>query len=241
MTRLCPHQDAFEFDGELYRAHEIVAHLSEYMTDARKSKIEVVVSRRTYAVTPVMEGLYDRGNVAAVMRSSEAFGFQAINIIETSKKFKQAKRVAQGADKWLDIQRWDSTSECVERLKGQGYRILATNLDEAVPIGEIAFDRPTALVFGNEKDGVSEEMLDLADGCVKMPMHGFAQSFNISVAAALCLYHIFEDRLRRLGPPGDLTEEEREILTAVYYLRTVPNAERLLLRSRQSHPIPRRP
>ncbi|MBY0452516.1 MAG: TrmH family RNA methyltransferase, partial [Bdellovibrionaceae bacterium] len=96
------------------------------------------------------------------------------------------------------------------------------------PIHEIDFTTPLALVLGNEKDGVSQEMLDAADERVIIPMPGFVQSFNISVAGALSLYQIYQDRLRRLGKVSDVTPEQIEILKAQYAMRTLDSAEEIL-------------
>lgn len=214
--------------GESFSAETIIDALTPYLTEERREKIDRVVARRTYSVTPVMECPFDRGNVSAVLRSAEALGYQSVHIIETSKKFKKAIRVTQGAEKWLDVRPWDSTAECVAHLRGQGYRLVAAHVEDAKPISEVAFDRPTALFFGNEHDGLSEELLAQADDRVMISMPGFTRSFNISVAAALSLYHIQQDRIARLGAHGDLNENEQRCLTAAYYLRCVDYADKIL-------------
>lgn len=233
MHRLCPHSASFQVAGETFLAGEIIEILDAFLTPERRHRIRDTVAERTYTVVPVMEGVYDRGNVSAVIRSAEALGYQAIHIIDSSEDFKEAGRVTQGAEKWLDITVWEATSPCVDHLRSLGYRIVATHLDNARPIGELAFDTPTALFFGNEKEGLSEEVLDAADERVVIPMAGFTRSFNISVAAALCLYHIQQDRLRSAGCHGDLDDETRLCLTASYYLRSVPHAELILRHARR--------
>ncbi len=225
-----PHTDQILVGAQSLPAAQIVSLIGPLMTPERRARIDAVLKLRTYSVTPVLENIYDRGNASAVMRSSEAMGFQAVHLIEISEKFKEANRVTKGADKWLDVIRWKSTKECVENLRGNGYQILATHLDGARPIDEMDFTRPTALVFGNEKDGVSPELLSLADHRVVIPMHGFVQSFNISVAAAIGLYHVFKERERKLGGNGDLTPEQQEILRAYFYLNSSKNPERLVQR-----------
>ena len=189
-----------------------------------------VIADRTWSVVSVLEGIYDFGNINAVMRSAEALGFQRMHAIETVAEYKQANRVAQGAEKWIDLVRWTTTADCVAHLKDNGYRILATSLEGAKPIDDYDFDVPTAIVFGNEQRGVTDEMLAAADGCVRIPMAGFTQSFNISVAAALCFYHIRQDRIARLGAQGDLTDEQREHLLASYYARHVVSAPAIMRR-----------
>jgi tRNA (guanosine-2'-O-)-methyltransferase len=178
-----------------------------------------------------MENIYDRGNISAAMRSAEAFGFCDFHIVEfKNKKFKEANRVTQGTDKWLNISRFDNPSDCAKSLKAKGFQIFATHLEAAAPISEVDFSNPTAIVFGNEKAGVSAEMLDVVDGQVIIPMHGFAQSFNISVAAALSFYHAYQERVRRLGRSGDLSAEDKKRLLANYLVKTVMAPGKLLKR-----------
>jgi tRNA (guanosine-2'-O-)-methyltransferase len=210
-------------------AREVLDLISPQLTDERKERIRVAVEARTYNVVPVLENIYDRGNISAVLRSAEAMGCQRAHVIELGERFKSANRVAQGADKWVDVQKWQSTESCTTELRKQGFQIFATHLDErARPIGELDFSKPTAIVFGNEKDGISKEMIEQCDQTVIIPMQGFVQSFNISVAAAISLYHIHSERTRKLGQAGDMNEDEKEVLRAEFSLRSSKNPERLL-------------
>lgn len=207
-------------DGRKLESSLIIEQLAPLITEERKNRIEQVVAARTYSLAVVLEGIYDRGNASAVMRSAEAMGFARIHMIENTEKFKAANRVTQGADKWLDVTRWKSTRAAVAAIKSQGYRLCVTSLEASKPLDEIDFSEPTALVLGNEKEGVSQEMLEAADERVRIPMQGFVQSYNISVAGALCLYHVLQDRKRRLGRNGDLSAEQQQLLKASYYLRS---------------------
>lgn len=230
MPEACHCPKTFTYGGKTFSASEVLSILEEYVTPERQERIDAVVAERSYTIVPVMEGLFDRGNVSAVMRSGESLGFQAMHIIESSEFFKEANRVTQGADKWLDVQRWDTTTPCIEHLKGQGYRILATHFEDATPLEDVDWTQPAALVFGNEKEGVSDELLEMTDERVTIPMAGFSQSFNISVAAALCLYHIRNARIDALGHHGDLNDDEQESLRADYYIKSVVAAEQILKR-----------
>jgi tRNA (guanosine-2'-O-)-methyltransferase len=168
------------------------------------------------------------------MRSAEALGYLNVHVIETAEKFKIANRVTQGAEKWLDVEVWEEPGTCVARLRSQGYRIAATAMTEtSQALHEIDFSPPTALFFGNEHEGLSRTVLEAAEVCVAIPMSGFSQSFNISVAAALCLHHVRDDRRRRLGRHGDLPEAQRRRLEAAYYVRSLEHARELLLRARR--------
>ncbi|MEM8485681.1 MAG: RNA methyltransferase [Bacteroidota bacterium] len=213
---------------------EIIRLLTPFLSTERMARLADVISRRTDTVVTVIEGLINFGNVSAVMRSAEALGFHKFHIIEGDAAFKNSQRTSQGADKWLDVSKWSTPAACIPTLQAQGYNVVATHLDEtAVNIDEIDFTKPTALVFGNEADGVSDALLELADQRCIIPMAGFVQSFNISVAAAVALYHAYHDRMSRQGFHGDLGEAAQEALLASYCYRSVNHADDILLKIRE--------
>lgn len=200
---------------------DIVRRLSTQVTPERWGKIQKTVSGRISHMSVVIEDIYDRGNASAVMRSMEAFGFYQLHMIELSEKFKESQRVTQGADKWLNITKWKTTAECVQGLKAQGRKIYVTHLDpQAKPLEAIDTSQPFSICFGNEKKGASQELLSLADETVFIPMRGFVQSLNISVAAAVALYGLLQKVQHQ-----KLTPEESERLTAYYLTQTVENWE----------------
>ena len=215
----------FTIEDKSYTAEQVLEVLTQQLTDSRKEKIEKVVQNRVQSFQPVFENIYDRGNISAAMRSAEAFGFYKFHIIEQpDAKFKAANRVTQGTEKWLDIQKYSKISSCIEALKAQGLKVYVTHLDtQSITIDEVDFSQPTALMFGNEKEGISEEALEQCDGSVVIPMQGFAQSFNISVAAALSFYHVHQYRKTHNLPQSDLTPEEQLYLKALYYTKSVKN------------------
>jgi tRNA (guanosine-2'-O-)-methyltransferase len=220
-----PHSERIPVDMHLSVHYELILqHIGPLLTAERRQKIDRVVAGRNFETAVVLEGIYDRGNISAVMRTAEGLGYANFHVIETQEKFKEANRVTQGADKWVEVQKWKQSKDCIKALKDQGYRICVTTLEASKPIAEIDFSGKTALVLGNERDGVTHEMIDAADERMIIPMPGFVQSFNISVAGALCLYHIMQDRIRRTGSNADLTPKEQEILKALYYMRTQDSA-----------------
>ncbi|MBY0554827.1 RNA methyltransferase [bacterium] len=207
---------------------DVMTHVFPLLTEERQKKIERVAEERCFNISVVLESIYDRGNISAVMRTAEGLGFSNFHVIETFEKFKEANRVTQGADKWVEVKKWKATDDFIKYAKDNKIRICVTSLEASKPIHEIDFSSPLALVLGNEKDGVSQQMLEAADERVIIPMPGFVQSFNISVAGALCLYQIYQDRLRRLGQVADVTPEQIEILKASYAMRTMDSAESIL-------------
>lgn len=222
-------QSEWNWGGRRLTAKQIVDILEKHLTAERVARVREVVDGRTFKVATVVEHLYDIGNISAVMRSAESFGFLPMNIIEKKEaRYKKSDRISKGSEKWLDIQKWQDTKECLKSLKDRGYKIFVTTLEEAEPLEAQPFDTPTAIVFGNEKDGVSREAIEMADVRVAIPMKGFTQSFNISVAAALSFYQIYQRRVQRFGASGDLTADERDQVTANYYLRTLDSAPEII-------------
>ena len=239
-----PYDDPVDL-GELLELHEprklqarqIIELLDDQLTDRRKERIDQVVRQRTCSVIPVMDGIYDLGNAAAVLRSAEGLGYQIAHVIDTQPRHKTSQRITQGADKWMDVHRWERPQRCIHFVQQQGYRIVATHLDADRTLADVDFTQPTALVFGNEKDGISQEVYRMADQRCIIPVRGFVQSFNISVAAAMALYEAMRQRVERLGHHGDLDAEQRRILKAHFYIRSATRPERLipaLYRRRQS-------
>jgi len=209
----------------------IIELLRPFMRDRRLNGIRQIVARRTRTVVPVIEGVVNTGNVSAVMRSTEAMGYQDLHVIATGGRYKHSERTAKGAQRWLDVHQWEAPVPCVEHLQQRGYRVAAMYLDdEAVPIASLDFTTPTALVFGNERDGVSSALRDAADVSCIIPMDGFTESFNISVAAAVGLYHARHDRMQRQGAHADLSEAEQLRLTARLCMRSVTKADSVLQR-----------
>ena len=207
-----------EHNQKKYSAETVIARLKPLTTPERWNKICAVVEKRSKALCTVVENIYDKGNTSAVMRSAEAFGYHLFHHIIPGNEFKESKRVTQGADKWLVQQEWQNTTECIQALKTQGFSIFVTSLEGGIPIDQAPTSRPIALCLGNEKEGASQELLQLADEKIFIPMQGFVQSFNISVAGALCLQH-FRQSHGRLGI-GRLNKEEVLDLQARYLIKS---------------------
>jgi tRNA (guanosine-2'-O-)-methyltransferase len=200
-----------------------------FLAPERRARIDAVVANRTRTLTVVMEAFADPQNVNAVLRTCEAFGVQALHAVEgPMKPYARNKKISQNADKWLDVRRWRSTRECLEHLRGEGFAIYATHLDDrARPLGELSFGGNVALVFGNEHRGVSAEALALADASYAIPMRGFVQSLNVSVAAAISLAQAVERREAERGRHGDLSAADAAALRERFYLVAVKQRARI--------------
>lgn len=206
----------------------ILTQLAGNLTDERKQRLSEVTAQRSLHMVSVLENIYDRGNVSAVMRSAEAFGFLQMSLIDRpTARFKAANRITRGAEKWLDVKSFSDPQSAVQDLKKSGYQIWATDLATDQTIDSIDWSKPTAIVLGNEKEGISPEMASLVDGRFRIPMLGFSQSFNISVAGALIFYRAHLET-RKLGERAFLNEAQRRQVLANYYLRCFDNPGMLL-------------
>jgi tRNA (guanosine-2'-O-)-methyltransferase len=192
-----------------------IGQLSEFVTKHRMELFERVLDYRTRYITVVLEDIYQPHNASAVLRSCECFGIQDIHIIENKNTYRINPDVVMGASKWLNITRYRkkkfNTPDTVNELRNNGYRIVATTAREgADPLEDLDITRGKfALFFGTELTGLTNEMLELADESIQIPMHGFTDSFNISVAAAIILHHLTM-KLHRSEVNWKLNPDERD-------------------------------
>jgi tRNA (guanosine-2'-O-)-methyltransferase len=187
---------------------KLLEYLEGFLTENRKEGFTRVLKNRTKHFTIAMEDIFQLHNTSAVMRSCEVFGIQELNVIE--QKFGKSidKEIAMGAEKWVDINRFSSIQDCITNLKGKGYQIIATTPhNDSCLLHEFDITKPSALFFGTERDGLSEEVMQQADGFLKIPMVGYTESLNISVSAAIIIQDV-TNRLRQSDINWQLTEEE---------------------------------
>ena len=193
-------------------------------TDRRRTRIEGVLGRRQPDLTVVLENVHDRHNVSAVLRSCDGVGILEVHLVYTvgdPPVGDFARTTSTGAAKWIAATRYGSIAECYAALRARGFGVLATAVDDrSRSLYEVDLCRPTALVFGNETRGVSDEARDLADGGIEIPMLGMAQSLNISVACAVTLYEALRQRLAAGHyDSAKLATEARATLTAEWLER----------------------
>lgn len=202
---------------------------AELLLPPRKERIEQVLAHRTRTVTVVLDRLEDTFNMAAVLRTCEAMGLQDVHVVRNPEApFRPNGTVTQGCDKWLDLHLYRDFSTCADALHARGYRVLASALREgATSLFDLRFDQKVALVFGNERFGVSDEALAKCDGIFWIPMRGFTRSMNVSAAASACITRAVGWRIEHLGANGDLSPEETSALREQFQLRSVKQRGRL--------------
>jgi len=167
------------------------------MTPEREERIKKVLEKRQNNLTVVLENVFDPHNISAVMRTCDAVGIQEIYVLNTkiSKHKKWGARSSSSASKWLTIHQHTDADFCFTELRRKYPLVLTTHLSStSVSLYDINFSGPVALVFGNEHDGVSEEIRALADGNFVIPQLGMIRSLNISVACAVSLYEAFRQK-----------------------------------------------
>lgn len=208
-----------------------MAVLAGVAGERRLELMKRVIDNRTRNLVLALEEVHDPHNIAAVLRSAEAFGLQEIHIMRSVGYAKISPKITQGCEKWLDISFHGDVKRGVQNLRDRGFALyVASFTPRSVPLDKLDFSRPAALVLGNEHQGTSEFMEQEADSVFTLPMFGFTRSFNISVAAALTIYTAVQKRIELFGRSGDLTDEEKEQLLTEWLKRDVRGAEHILAR-----------
>jgi tRNA (guanosine-2'-O-)-methyltransferase len=211
--------------------------LENILTDSRKERFLKVLENRTNHFTIAVEDVFQMHNTSAVMRSCEVFGVQELHVIEQRFGKRIDKEIAMGAQKWVDIRKYDSVSSCISNLKEKGYQIIATTPHENdCLLEDFDISKPSALFFGTERDGLSEEILQKADGFLKIPMVGFTESLNISVSAAIIIQNL-TTRLRKTNLPWQLTEDEILEKRLSWAKNSIKDIKRIEARYYQENPV----
>lgn len=194
---------------------------SNSLTPARQAKFRQVINHKQVGVSVILEDVLDSHNIAAVMRSCDAVGIHHLHIIHNDDlrycKIARShptdhKKASGNTAKWLQLHYHKDTKSCLEQVKAAGVNIWATHLSaEAHSLYEVDLTTPVALLFGNEREGVSPLALSMCDGVFTIPMVGMSQSLNISVACAVSLYELLRQRIGKglyTDPSMDLEERE---------------------------------
>lgn len=187
---------------------DYLAYLETLITEERRNKFIEILKFRTNHFMFAMEDVFQMHNTSAVMRSCEVFGIQNLSVIEERFGKKLDRKIAMGAQKWVDIRKFDSVKECLDDTRARGYHIIATTPHENdCLLEDFDISQRSAIFFGTELTGLSQEIIDNADGFLKIPMVGFTESLNISVSAAIIAQNLTQ-RLRASDIPWQLTDEE---------------------------------
>lgn len=210
--------------------NQLLEHLLSFLTERRKSLFKEVISKRTRHFTVVTEDVYQMHNTSAVMRSCDVFGIQELHVVEERISKEIDREIALGAQKWVNIHRHHSTKECIDNLRENGYQIIATTPhNNSTELKDFDISKKSAFFFGKEKEGLSDVVLDAADGYLKIPMYGFTESLNISVSAAIILQSLVT-RLKDSDIDWKLSEDEKKEIILHWTKMTIKSVDQIVER-----------
>ena len=209
----------------------IIAKLTDVINNDRVSLLEEILQQRTRHLTVVLDDIYRPQNASAIMRTSECLGIQELHAIQDRNDHKINPGVVKGATKWIELNCYSGKSgrsECIDNLKQQDYKIVAMTLHEdCIPLEELPVDKKLALCFGCEETGLSKDIVKMADYKVQIPIHGFTQSYNVSVSAGISLYYLI-NKIKDTQQDWQLNQEEKEKLLIEWLSKSTPTGNVLL-------------
>ena len=208
----------------------VLEQLYPFITESKREMFDRIAADRTKHITVVLEDIVQEFNSSAVLRSCDCFGIQELHVIAEDQEFEIQREIARGAGTWVDVLPFTGNDApakaCLQELKQKGYQIVATSPHAEHTIDTISIEQPIALVFGTEKSGISQTIIDGADTLVKIPMYGFTESFNISVSAAVTLHHL-RNRLEHSDMNWKLSHDEQVSLKIQWCTQIIRNGEKV--------------
>ncbi len=209
---------------------KLLHHLEGYLTEKRLKRFHNVLDERTKHFTVATEDVYQLHNTSAVIRSCDVFGIQEVNIIEERNSKRIDREIAMGAQKWVDLNRFNNVKDCIASLKKGGYQIVATSPHvDNCELHDFDVSKRSCFFFGTETDGLSQEVMSKADAFLKIPMVGFTESLNISVSAAIILQHV-TTKLKQTNINWKLTEEEQLVKRLDWCTKTIKSYDEIIER-----------
>lgn len=208
---------------------ELVQHLAQFVTENKVNLIDRVLAERTRHLTVMLEDVYHSHNASAVLRTCDCFGIQDMYITQKLHDYKVNPNIVRGASKWITLHKYErgeeSNSQCIQTLKDKKYRLVGTTPDpNCASIHELDITSKTAIIFGTELDGVSEQTQRQLDDMVYIPMYGFTESFNVSVSVALVLQQLVW-KLKQSEVKWQLNDLEKQALKFEWYQQIVKRAD----------------
>ena len=202
--------------------------LKKFLTPERLAKIEHFSAESSDFVLPVMEDVYQYRNAAAIIRSVEACGFHKVVAMEARNIFDPNLTVTKGAENWVEAEKMPHSLDSLQEIRSRGYKIVAVSPEKnATMLPDFRITEPGALVFGTEWQGVTDDFLEFCDETLAIPMYGFTQSFNVSVAAAICCYDL-KQKLLHSGINYKLSDEKRLELMIKWAVNSIPSGKEIL-------------
>jgi tRNA (guanosine-2'-O-)-methyltransferase len=209
----------------------VLEKFREILTPHKVELFKRIAEDRTRHISIALEDLFHEHNASAVIRSCDCFGIQDLYTIEDKNKYVLQRNIALGSGRWIDLHRFTNketaSSDCVDHLRAQGYKIVATSPHAHAYTAEtLPLEVPVALFFGTERRGLSDEILSIADYHLAIPMYGFTESLNLSVSVAIVLQGL-RNRLHQGSIDWKLSQEAQDALQIVWSTRILNGGEAL--------------
>lgn len=192
------------------------------MSPERFARISQLLDQRQPDLTLCLESVHKNHNLNALVRTADAVGLHEVHAVWYDEQFRLSRGAAVGSEKWVKVIHHDGLEPALEHFRAQDQQVLVTHLSpEAVDFRSVDYTKPTVIILGQERRGVTPAAIAAADYHIKVPMVGMAESLNVSVAAAVILY-----------------EAQRQREAAGYYQRpTLSEIERQRVLFEGGHPI----
>ncbi|MGB1003390.1 MAG: TrmH family RNA methyltransferase [Salibacteraceae bacterium] len=212
---------------------ELLKYMDTYLNDPRRDRLNEVLDNRTTHFCVAMEDLFYERNSGAIIRTADGYGIQNVHVIEPKESFKSkvTNIISKGAEKWVTKTQHDDIENgakmCIDELRAQGYQIVATSPHkDGHTIHDFDISKKSAFFLGAEKTGISDIVMEEADDYIAMPIYGFTESYNVSVANAILLHELV-NRLRNSDIDWKLTKKEREELLLDWVMKSVVSSDLL--------------
>ena len=206
---------------------DLFQYLQGFVSSERLLRFEQILALRTRHLCVAVEDVYQLHNTSAILRSCDSFGIQDVHVLEHRFNDRLDTQIAMGADKWLSVYKHESTKDCITHLKARGYKIVATVPDDNVQsFHQMEFDHKSALFFGTEKSGLSDDVLKQSDEFITIPTFGFTKSLNVSVSAAIIL-QLLTEKLRSIELKWGLRDDEKQTIKEEWIKKSIKNVDQI--------------
>ncbi len=210
---------------------ELFDYLNTFLQDKRRDRLNSVLDNRTTHFCIAMEDLFYERNSGAIIRTADGYGVQNVHVIEPKDSFrsKVTNIISKGAEKWVTKTQHDDVEngakKCIDQLRKEGYQIVATSPHtDGHTIHDFDISKKSAFFLGAEKTGISDIVMEEADDYISMPIYGFTESYNVSVANAILLHELI-NRLRKSDVDWHLSKEERKEMLLDWTMKSIVSSD----------------
>lgn len=209
--------------------------LEQFLEPRRLERLERVLADRTQSLTVVLDRVHNYHNISAVIRSADAFGVAELHLI--GEGFEYSRGITLGTERWMQLKRHTTAEDALAALRVLDYSLVilqpedhqySKDLPPSVPVTALPFEKRLALIFGNERDGVAPVLAKAADIHAYIPMKGFVESLNISVACAICLFCSSIAPTNPQKRTSPLTPEQQQELRSMWLRKGIKRSDLIL-------------